>query len=344
MSDPALPPHLLAVPIVGAPLAGGPTTPALAAAVCEAGGLGFLAAGYLTAAAFAADIDAVRGLTSRPFGANIFYPTREDVDPAELAAYAERLAPEASRHGVAVGDPRWTDDDWDAKVEVVRRERPAVVSFTFGCPDRDIVEELRAAGSSVWCTVTSPAEVEEADSAGVDALVVQGGEAGGHQGSFHDGSDDPFPLLTLLQLVRRMTNLPLVAAGGIATTEAIAGVLAAGACAAQLGTALLLTPESGTASAYRQALHGDRPTKLTRAFTGRRARGIVNRFMLEHDGVAPSGYPEVHYVTAPIRAAARTSGDGEAFNLWAGQSYQLTRDRPASELVEELAHGLEGRP
>jgi nitronate monooxygenase len=141
-----------------------------------------------------------------------------------------------------------------------------------------------------------------------------------------------------------MTNLPLVAAGGIATTEAIAGVLAAGASAAQLGTAFLLTPESGTAGAYRQALHGDRPTKLTRAFTGRRARGIVNRFMLEHDGVAPIGYPEVHYVTAPIRAAARTGGDGEAINLWAGQSYQLTQDRPASELVEELAHGLEGRP
>ena len=203
MSDSALPPHLLAVPIVGAPLAGGPTTPALAAAVCEAGGLGFLAAGYLTAAAFAADIDAVRGLTSRPFGANIFYPTREDVDPAELAAYAERLAPEASRHGVAVGDPRWTDDDWEAKLEVVRRERPAVVSFTFGCPDRDIVEELSAAGSSVWCTVTSPAEAEEADSAGVDALVVQGGEAGGHQGSFRDHSTDPFPLLTQVQRLDR---------------------------------------------------------------------------------------------------------------------------------------------
>ena len=340
MTGPALPQHLLAVPIVGAPLAGGPTTPALAAAVCEAGGLGFLAAGYLTAAAFAADIDAARGLTSRPFGVNVFYPTRDRVDPADVAAYADRLAGDAARHGVAVGEARWTDDDWEAKLEVVRRERPAVVSFTFGCPDRDTVEELRAGGSAVWCTVTSPAEAEHAGLAGVDALVVQGGEAGGHQGSFHDGSDDPFPLLTLLQLVRRVTNLPLVAAGGIATGEAIAGVLAAGASAAQIGTALLLAPEAGTADAYRRALRGDRPTRLTRAFTGRRARGIVNRFMLDHDRVAPAGYPEIHYVTAPIRAAARASGDGEAINLWAGQCYQLTQERPAAELVEELAHGL----
>jgi nitronate monooxygenase len=340
MTGPALPLRLLDVPIVGAPLAGGPTTPALAAAVCEAGGLGFLAAGYLTAAAFAADIDALRGLTSRPFGVNVFYPTRDRVDPAGLAAYADRLAAEAARHGVVAGEPRWTDDGWEAKLEVVRRERPAVVSFTFGCPDREIVEELRAGGSAVWCTVTSPAEAEQAGPAGVDALVVQGGEAGGHQGSFHDGSEDPFPLLTLLQLVRRVTSLPVVAAGGIATGAAITGVLAAGASAAQIGTALLLAPEAGTADAHRRALCGDRPTRLTRAFTGRRARGIVNRFMRDHDGAAPAGYPEIHHVTAPIRAAARASGDAEAINLWAGQGYQLTRERPASELVEELAHAL----
>jgi nitronate monooxygenase len=339
-----LPPNLLTVPIIGAPLAGGPTTPALAAAVCEAGGLGFLAAGYETAASVAADIEVLRGLTRRPFGVNIFSPARERVDAAQVAAYADRLAAEAARYGVAAGEPRWTDDDWEAKLELVRRERPAAVSFTFGCPDREISEELRKAGSSVWCTVTSPAEAEQADSAGVDALVLQGGEAGGHQGSFADGSDDPFPVLTLLQLVRRVTNLPLVAAGGIATTGAIAAVLAAGASAAQLGTALLLTPESGTSEAHREALLGNRPTRLTRAFTGRRARGIVNRFMLEHEGVAPSAYPQVNYVTAPIRAAARARGDGEAINLWAGQSYQLTRARPTSELVEELVHGLEWRP
>jgi nitronate monooxygenase len=131
-----------------------------------------------------------------------------------------------------------------------------------------------------------------------------------------------------------------VAAGGIATAEAIAAVLAAGAAAAQLGTVLLLAPEAGTAAAHREALRGERPTRLTRAFTGRRARGIVNRFMVEHDGEAPSAYPEIHHLTAPIRAAARAAGDGEAINLWAGQAYGLARARPAAELVVALARGL----
>jgi nitronate monooxygenase len=330
----------LRVPIVGAPLAGGPTTPALAAAVGEAGGLGFLAAGYKTATALADDIEALRALTRRSFGVNLFYPVREHIDEARVAAYVDLLVGEATRYGVATGEPRWTDDDWEAKLQLVRRERPAVVSFTFGCPDREIVTELRRTGSSVWCTVTSPAEAERAGSAGVDALVVQGGEAGGHQGSFHDHSDDPCPLLTLLQLVRWVTDLPLIAAGGLATAEAVAAALVAGASAAQLGTALLLTPEAGTSDAHRRALRSDRPTKLTRAFTGRRARGVVNRFMLEHEDAAPIAYPEIHYVTAPIRAAARARDDGETINLWAGQAYQLARERPAAELVEELAHEL----
>lgn len=333
-------PNLLAVPVVGAPLAGGPTTPALAAAVCEAGGLGFLAAGYETASAVADDIEALRRLTQRSFGVNIFYPVREQIDDARVAAYVDLLVGESARYGAAAGEPHWTDDDWEAKLELVQHEQPGVVSFTFGCPDREIVEELRAAGSAVWCTVTSPAEAEQAGSAGVDALVVQGGEAGGHQASFHDHRDDPFPLLTLLQLVSRVTDLPLIAAGGIATAEAIAATLAAGASAAQLGTALLLTPEAATTPLHRQALRGNRATKLTRAFTGRRARALVNEFMVEHDAVAPIAYPEIHYVTAPIRAAARARGDAETINLWAGQAYQLTREKPAAELVEELAHDL----
>jgi nitronate monooxygenase len=336
----AIRPDLIAVPVVGAPLGGGPTTPALAAAVSEAGGLGFLAAGYKTAAVLADDITAFRRLSRRPFGVNIFYPVRERIDEARLAGYVDLLAREAVRYGAAAGEPRWTDDEWEAKLDLVRREQPAVVSFTFGCADRETIEELHAAGIDVWCTVTSAAEAEHAGSAGVDALIVQGGEAGGHQASFHDHSDDPFPLLTLLQIVRHVTDLPLVAAGGIATSGAIAAVLASGASAAVLGTALLLTPEAGTSAAHRRALRGERPTKLTRAFTGRRARGIVNDFMLDHDAFAPIAYPEIHYVTAPIRAAARANDDGEMINLWAGQAYRLTRELPASELVAELAHEL----
>jgi nitronate monooxygenase len=333
--------ELFEVPVVGAPLAGGPSTPELTAAVSEAGGLGFLAAGYRPVEEFERELGQVRALTSRPFGVNLFYPAREQVDEEAIAAFAERLRAEAERYGVEAGEPRWTDDGWAAKLELVSRERPAVVSFTFGCPERDVVESLRAAGSAVWCTVTSPDEAETAVGTGVDALVVQGSEAGGHQGSFRDEAQLPVSILPLLQRVALVTDRPLVAAGGIATGHAVAAVLAAGASAAQVGTAFLLAPEAGTSEPYRAALRSGRPTELTRAFTGRRARGIVNRFMREHDGHAPRGYPEVHFVTAPIRAAARAAGDGEAINLWAGQAYPLSREEPAGAIVERLAAGLE---
>jgi nitronate monooxygenase len=330
----------LDVPIVGAPLAGGPTTPALAAAVSEAGGFGSLAAGYKRASDVEADISGLHALTSKPFGVNLFYPVREEVDEAALAAYVERLQSEAERWGVQPGEPRWTDDDWEAKLDLVARERPAVVSFTFGCPQRDVVEWLRSRGCQVWCTVTSVAEAQQAEAVTVDALVIQGAEAGGHQGSFHDRSDEPLSVLALLQLIRSKTNKPLIAAGGIATGAAVAAALAAGASAAQIGTALMLTGEAATSAPHRAALKGHRPTKLTRAFTGRRARGIVNRFMLEHDEDAPIGYPEIHTVTAPIRAAARDRGDQEAINLWAGQTYPLAREESAGELVERWASDL----
>src|SRR5262249_20147516 len=135
--------------------------------------------------------------------------------------------------------------------------------------------------------------------------------------------EEPLGVLPLLQLVRAATDLPLVAAGGIATGRGVAAVLAAGAAAAQIGSALLLTPEAGTSDPQRAALAGDARTRLTRAFTGRRARGIVNRFLREHDGAAPKGYPQVHYLTAPLRAAAREAGDADGINLWAGQAYRL---------------------
>ena len=263
---------LFEVPIVGAPLAGGPSTPALAAAVSEAGGLGFLAAGYKTAAAVAAELEELRTLTARPVGLNLFYPAREEVDETAVDAYATRMRSEGERYGVPPGEPRWTDDDWPAKLELAARERPAVVSFTFGCPGRDVVEWLRSSGCRVWCTVTSRAEAEQATEAGVDALVVQGAEAGGHQGSFHDHDDEPRSLHVLLEEIARATATPLVAAGAIASGGDIARALAAGAVAAQLGSALLLATEAGTSTPHRRALQSDGTTRLTRAFTGGRAR------------------------------------------------------------------------
>jgi nitronate monooxygenase len=325
------------LPIVGAPLSGGPSTPALAAAVSDAGGLGFLAAGYKQATDVAADVDELQASTEQPFGVNLFVPGPTDVDEAAVAAYAAALGAEEARYGVSCGDPRWSDDDWDAKLELVEREQPAVVSFAFGLPGADVVGSLRARGISVWCTVTSPAEATAAAEAGVDALVVQGAEAGGHQSSWGDTDEQPLGLLALLQLVRRATDRPLVAAGGIATGRGVAAVLAAGAVAAQIGSALLLAPEAGTSKPHRAALAGDAPTALTRAFSGRRARGIVNRFMHDHDTEAPSGYPHVHYLTAPLRAAAREAGDAGGINLWAGQAFRLAEPRPAGELVRRWA-------
>jgi nitronate monooxygenase len=328
------------LPIVGAPLGGGPSTPALAAAVSEAGGLGFVAAGYRTPAAVQVELDELKTLTSRPVGINVFYPVRTHVDRPALAAYVDRMRAEGERYGVAPGDPNWTDDDWMAKLELVARNGQSVVSFTFGCPGREIVEWLRRAGCRIWCTVTSAAEAEQATAAAVDALVVQGAEAGGHQGSFHDHDDQPRPLIELLGSIRRATGLPLIAAGGIATGVDINRALASGAAAAQLGSALLLSTEAATSPPHREALLAGGETRLTRAFTGRRARGIVNRFMLEHDAYAPRAYPEVHSITAPIRAAARTQGDAGGINLWAGTAHRRARAASASELVERWAHEL----
>ena len=331
---------LLDVPIVGAPLAGGPSTPALAAAVSEAGGLGFLAAGYKTAGAVGAELGELRTLTSRPIGLNLFFPVREKVDDQALEAYIDRMRREAECYGVEPGDPRWTDDDWSAKLELAARERPDVVSFTFGCPEREIVEWLRGCGCSIWCAVTSVPEAELAAAAAVDALVVQGAEAGGHRGSFHDHDGEPVSLVSLLEQIRAAIDTPLIAAGGIGGGDDIAAALDAGAIAAQIGSALLLATEAGTSPPHRRALKGDGQTRLTRAFTGRRARGIVNRFMLEHDAFAPRGYPAIHYLTAPIRAAAREIGDADGINLWAGASYERAREASASELVERWTHEL----
>ncbi|MBS1870605.1 MAG: nitronate monooxygenase [Actinobacteria bacterium] len=329
-------PDRLALPIVQAPLAGGPSTPALAAAVSGAGGLGFLAAGYKTAGAVAEDVAAVRAATDAPFGVNLFVPPGQPADHGVVARYAATLVHEAERQGAMLGDPRHDDDDWEAKLALLHDARPAVASFTFGCPAPEAIAALQGDDVAVWVTVTTPAEARAAAHAGADALVVQGAEAGGHRGGFDDAAPAAIGLLALLQLVRAETDLTLVASGGIMTGAAVAAVLVAGAAAAQLGSALLLTPEAGTSAPHRAALAAEGETALTRAFSGRTARGIVNRFQREHDD-APSAYPEVHHLTAPLRAAARDHGDAEAINLWAGEAHRLAEAEPAAALVRRLA-------
>jgi nitronate monooxygenase len=321
----------LAHPIVQAPMGGGPSTPALAAAVAEAGGLGFLAAGYKTVEAVRADIEALRALTDRPFGVNLFAPPTPAAD--DVGAFAAQLREEGERYGAPVGEPRHDDDGWEAKLALMAELEVPVVSFTFGCPSRAVLDGL----GETWVTVTTPAEAREAAAAGADALVAQGVEAGGHRATFDDSAPGEIGLLALLQLVRAAVDLPLVATGGIATGRGVAAVLAAGAAAAQLGTAFMLCDEAATAPAHREAIASVGDTALTRAFTGRSARGVVNRWMREHGAHAPSAYPDVHYLTAKIRAAAREQGDLDGFHLWAGQAHSLASPGPAGELVRRLA-------
>jgi nitronate monooxygenase len=329
----------LAVPIVQAPMAGGPSTPALAAAVGRAGGLGFLAAGYLSAERMREDVATARAQIDR-FGVNVFVGGGQPADPGAVQAYAARLRVEAERAGVELGPARFDDDGFAEKIDVLRREPVAVASFTFGIPPAAAIAQLREAGSEVWLTVTSPLEARRAASAGADALIVQGVEAGGHRGVFvDDDAQSELTLLAALQLVRAAVDLPLIAAGSIMTGTALAAVLVAGARAAQIGTAYLRSPEAGTSEAQRAATATEVPTVLTRAFSGRLARGISNRLHTEYGRDAPRAYPEVNHLTSPLRAHGRAVGDPDLINLWAGQAHSLAEALPAEEITLRLAQG-----
>jgi nitronate monooxygenase len=314
-------------PVVQAPMAGGPSTVELARAVCDAGGLGFLAAGYLKSDTVRDQIRELRAQTPAPFGVNLFVPGPPAADPDALAAYLETVE--------GHGEPRHADDGWTEKLAILLEERPAVASFTFGCPAAGDVTDLRRAGVEVWVTVTSAAEARQAEAAGARGLVVQGAEAGGHRGSFDD-TTEPVGLLALLRLVAAATQVPLIASGGIMDAAGTAAARAAGAVAVQAGTAFMLAPEAATTPAHRERLGTDAPTALTRAFSGRLARGIVNAFMTAHPD-APRAYPEIHHATSGLRADARKRGDADGFNLWAGQAHALARERPAADVVRTLA-------
>ncbi|MGG3919845.1 nitronate monooxygenase [Parageobacillus thermoglucosidasius] len=332
--------NTISVPIIQAPMAGGVSTPALAAAVSNAGGLGFLAGGYKKAEEMREEIVAVRELTDKPFGVNVFVPSEEDVDENALLRYRQVLEKEAERFGVQLGEAKWDDDDWEAKLAVLVEEKVPVVSFTFGCPSPDIIAKLKDNGSFVIVTVTSTEEALIAKQAGANALCVQGAEAGGHRASFRNNaaSHENASLLVLLQQIREAVDIPLIAAGGIMRGSDIAAVLAAGACAAQLGTAFLRCPESGANPLHKNALVDPnfQSTAVTRSFTGRFARGLVNRFLIEYDKLAPAAYPHIHHMTKQLRKAAAQANDPQVMSLWAGQGYRLAKDMPAGEIVRLL--------
>ncbi|MFC5856905.1 nitronate monooxygenase [Streptomyces chlorus] len=337
---------LLRHPVVQAPMAGGVAVPQLAAAVSEAGGLGFLAAGYKTADGMYQEIKQLRGLTGLAFGVNVFMPQPETPDPAAVGVYAHQLAGEAPWYATELGDPDCgRDDGYDAKLAVLLDNPVPVVSFHFGVPSRDVLDALRRAGTFTLATATTPDEARAVQEAGADAVIAQGVEAGGHQGTHRDDPETDgsgIGLLSLISQVREAVDIPVVAAGGIMHGSQIAAVLAAGASAAQLGTAFLATHESGAHVLHKQALTNPlyARTELTRAFSGRPARALVNRFLREHGPYAPAAYPDVHHLTAPLRKAAAAAGDPQGMALWAGQGHRMARELPAGQLVEVLAAEL----
>ncbi|MEU1010498.1 nitronate monooxygenase [Streptomyces sp. NPDC005890] len=333
-------------PIVQAPMAGGVSVPQLAAAVSEAGGLGFLAAGYKTADGMYQEIKQLRGLTNRPFGVNVFMPQPEHAESGAVEVYAHQLAGEASWYETELGDPdSGRDDGYDAKLAVLLDNPVPVVSFHFGVPSREVLDTFRRAGTLTLVTATTAEEARAVERAGADAVIAQGVEAGGHQGTHRDLPENDgsgIGLLSLIAQIREAVRVPVVAAGGIMRGSQIAAVLAAGASAAQLGTAFLATPESGAHALHKQALTNPlfARTELTRAFSGRPARGLVNRFLREHGPYAPAAYPEVHHLTVPLRKAAAKAGDAQGMALWAGQGHRMARELPAGRLVEVLAAEL----
>jgi nitronate monooxygenase len=329
----------LAVPVIVAPMAGGPSTPELAAAGSNAGGLGFVAAGYLSAEALAERIAAARKLTTGPLGVNLFAPQPSAATPEAIENYAAALSAEVQRYGAELGKPAYNDDAWAAKVEVLLDMRPEVASFTFGLPTVAECTRLRDAGISTVGTVTSVDEADAAVDCGVDAIAVQGPSAGGHRGTFDPVAEpNSQPLADLLAAAVARVSVPVIAAGGLVSADDVSRVIEAGAVAAQLGTAFLLADEAGSSPVHRAALHDPRFTEtvVTKSFSGRYARGLRNRFIDEHEAQAPFGYPEIHYLTGPVRAASVRAGDPHGTNVWAGTGFKSIRSGSTADIIGSL--------
>jgi nitronate monooxygenase len=330
--------QLADLPVLAAPMAGGPSTPELVAAAAAAGSLGFVPAGYRSAIQLAEDLAVVRTLTPA-YGVNLFVPDPTPVDRAAVLAYRDLIAPEIEALGAEVGPLRWRDDDdWDAKIELLVDTPAPWVSFTFGLPDREVVRRLHRAGSRLLMTVTDDDEARAATGLGVDGLVVQASSAGGHRGTFDQRrTPDVAPLPDLVRAVVAATALPVVAAGGLASPAQVAEALAAGAEAVAVGTALLLADEAATKPTHRRALTAPGATTATmRAYTGRVARGILTGFNVRYDAAAPPAYPAVHHLTAPLRRWAAAHDDADHLHLWAGTGHRSATSGPVGELVAAL--------
>ncbi|HZX00689.1 MAG TPA: nitronate monooxygenase [Bacilli bacterium] len=327
-------------PIVLAPMAGGPSTPELAAAVSNAGGLGSLGVAYLAPPAIRDAIAAVRRLSHRAFAVNLFVPEPAAPDTERIPEIQALLAPYRAELGLPA--PRLPDPlviPFEDQLAVVLETRVPICSFTFGVPAAEVVRALRDAGTLVVGTATHVEEARALERAGVDAIVAQGAEAGGHRGTFLGRAEDALiGTMALVPQVVDAVRVPVLAAGGIMDGRGVVAALALGACAAQLGTAFLACDEAGTDAHYRRALAESQDTSstITRAFSGRAARGLRNRFVEEWEAREPAPFPVQNVLTGDIRAAARRAGRPELVNLWAGQGSPRIRRVPAAELMRAL--------
>ncbi len=335
-------------PIILAPLGGGPSTPELVAAVSNAGGLGFLGAPYLTPEQISDAIRRIRALTSQPFGANLFAGGWSLQPPTDPRPMLDLLARFHERLGIPPPSvPAVPPDPFPKQLEVVLDERPAAFSFTFGVPPPDALLRLRSRGILSFGTATTVDEAKILARAGVDGVVAQGAEAGGHRGTFAARTEEALtPTLRLVAELQRVVSLPIIATGGIMEGREIYTALQAGAAAAQLGTAFLACPESGASLAYKHAIitAGRDRTVLTRAFSGRWARGLANEFTAavdaQPDAILP--YPLQNQLTRAMRLAAGQKGEAECLSLWVGQGVARVRQLAAGELVRVLAEELRG--
>ena len=333
----------MSLPLVAAPMSGGPTTPAMVSAASRAGALGMLAAGYKTVEAVEAEVKQVRA-EGIPFGINLFAPNPLPVDAESYRAYAAIVQREADQFGVTLPpDPVEDTDKFDDKIALLLDDPVPVVSFTFGIPPPSVIVGLRKAGSVVVQTVTTPEEAVQAHDAGVDMLAVQAAAAGGHSGTLSPRTPlTPLPIAELVARVVAAVPLPVMAAGGLATPAAVAEVIRAGAAAAAVGTVLLRADESGASATHQAALTDPTYTEtvLSHAFTGRPARGLRNAFIDAHQAQAPLGYPALHHLTSPLRKAAAAAGRPDFVHLWAGTGYRNATAEPASEILRRLAADL----
>jgi nitronate monooxygenase len=335
----------VAHPIIQAPMVG-PKAP-LAAAVSGAGGLGSLACAALTPAQIRAEAATIRAVTEAPFNLNFFCHEPPAPDPAREAAWRAALAPYYAAFGLDPAAPVTMANraPFDAAMaEVVEELRPAVVSFHFGLPAEPLLRRVRDAGCLIWSSATTVREARWLAERGVDAVIAQGAEAGGHRGMFlTDATASQVGTVALVPQIADAVSVSVIAAGGIADPRGVAAAFALGASAVQVGTAYLRCPEAGISAPYRAALAAarDEDTALTNVLTGRPARGLLTRAVRELGPVSPlaPAFPGAAVALQPLRTAAEAAGSGDFSPLWSGQAVGLSRERPAAELTRLLASG-----